>query len=226
MDSRRAVRALLVLLAVPLAGCALARKVGVPLYDSPAFDEESFARKPLTTYRLATPAKNKPPADALIGEMRAYRIRKGDTLLDVARWYDLGYNEIVEANPGVDPFVPPVDSEVSVPTQWLLPCCTWRGIVVNIPEMRLYHFRPAPEDPETTLVDTYPVGLGREGWRTPRGKFTVKTKTVNPRWNIPAIGASSRAVPPTTRSASIASSSASRSTASTAPTCRGASACR
>jgi L,D-transpeptidase ErfK/SrfK len=51
--------------------------------------------------------------------------------------------------------------------------------------MRLYQFRPDPVDPAVTLVDTYPVGLGREGWRTPRGKFTVRAKTVNPRWNIP-----------------------------------------
>jgi L,D-transpeptidase ErfK/SrfK len=29
------------------------------------------------------------------------------------------------------------------------------------------------------------VGLGRDDWRTPKGKFTVKGKTVNPTWVIP-----------------------------------------
>jgi L,D-transpeptidase ErfK/SrfK len=57
--------------------------------------------------------------------------------------------------------------------------------VVNIPEMRLYFFRAAPGDPGTTLVNTYPVGLGRDGWRTPRTRTRVRGKTVNPAWNIP-----------------------------------------
>jgi len=124
-------------------------------------------------------------ADTVIGAVRHYRIRQGDTLLDVARWFDLGYNEIVDANPGVDPWVPPVGTDVVVPTAWVLPCCTYQGIVVNIPELRLYYFRPAPDDPRTTLLTTYPVGLGRDDRRTPRGKFRVQSKQVKPTWYIP-----------------------------------------
>jgi L,D-transpeptidase ErfK/SrfK len=172
-----------------MAGCSLerlGRSVGARLhFGPPPFDEAAFAKKSFPTYRIETPPPGKAPDDALIGKLQTYRIRKGDTLLDVARWYGLGYNEMVEANPGVDDILPPVGLEVSVPTQWILPCCTWSGIVVNLPEMRLYHFSPDPDDPDVTLVRTYPVGLGREGWRTPRGKFTIKTKAVNPRWNIP-----------------------------------------
>jgi L,D-transpeptidase ErfK/SrfK len=121
----------------------------------------------------------------VIGAVASHRVRDGETLLDVARYYDLGYNEIVEANPGVDPFVPPPGATVIVPTAWVLPCCRYEGIVVNIPEMRLYYFRRAPDDPATMLVDTYPVGLGRDDRRTPRGRFKVIAKTVNPRWDIP-----------------------------------------
>src|SRR5262249_17873406 len=89
------------------------------------------------------------------------------------------------ANPGVDPFLPPPGADVVVPTAWVLPCCTYEGIVVNIPELRLYYFRHAPDDPHTLLVDTYPVGLGRDDRRTPRGTFRVAEKTVNPRWVVP-----------------------------------------
>ena len=173
------------LAAALLAGCAGLRGRGLPLLDGPRFDEAGFARKQIPVYRIATPPRGDAPADAIVGASRRYKIRQGDTLLDVARWYDLGYNEIVEANPGVDPFIPPVGREVVVPTEWVLPCCTFEGIVVNIPEMRLYYFRPDPDHAGKTLVHTYPVGLGRDDRRTPRGRFRVVTKTVNPAWYVP-----------------------------------------
>ena len=165
-----------------VAGCAALRaRLGAPgaEHAPAAWDEAAFARKAIPTHRLRV------PDETVIGAVRRYRIRAGDTLLDVARWFDLGYNEIVDANPGLDPWVPPVGTEVVVPTEWVLPCCTYQGIVVNIPELRLYYFRPAPDDPRTTLVTTYPVGLGRDDRRTPRGKFRVRSKQVNPTWYIP-----------------------------------------
>jgi L,D-transpeptidase ErfK/SrfK len=110
---------------VTLAGCATFRAhvphvPGLPGGPPATFDEAAFARKPTPTQKI----RLTPDGATVIGRTRRYRIRNGDTLLDVARWYDLGYNEIVEANPGVDPFVPPVGTEVVVPTEWVLPCCT------------------------------------------------------------------------------------------------------
>jgi L,D-transpeptidase ErfK/SrfK len=64
------------------------------------------------------------------------------------------------------------------------PCCTYNGIVINIPEMRLYYYQAAPKE-RTLHVRTFPVGLGRRDWRTPRGQFRILDKTVNPSWNIP-----------------------------------------
>jgi L,D-transpeptidase ErfK/SrfK len=150
----------------------------------PELDEESFAAKPLKPYRIATPRAGV-PSDALIGRTRTYRVREGETLFDIARYFDLGYNEIVEANPGIDVWIPPVGTTVILPTEWIVPCCTYQGIVVNIPEMRLYFFERDPAHPGETLVHTYPVGLGRTDRRTPRGRFKVRGKTVNPRWIIP-----------------------------------------
>ena len=164
---------------VPLvAGCASVR-ARLPWRQPPELTEDAFVSKRTPTFRITR------GSDIVIGEVRSHRIRDGETLLDVARWYDVGYNEIVDANPGVDAFVPPTGADVVVPTEWVLPCCSYEGIVVNIPEMRLYYYRPAPGDPNVTLVDTYPVGLGRADWRTPRRRFKVIRKTVNPRWIIP-----------------------------------------
>jgi L,D-transpeptidase ErfK/SrfK len=148
-------------------------------------DEEVFAAKSIPTYSIHAPARGAAPTDTVVGQVRPYRIRKGDTLIDLARYYDLGYNEIIDANPGIDPWVPPVGAVILLPTQWVLPCCTYEGLVVNIPEMRLFLYSRSPEDPRATIVHTYPVGLGRDDWRTPSGKFKIRGKTVNPQWNIP-----------------------------------------
>jgi L,D-transpeptidase ErfK/SrfK len=150
-----------------------------------AYDEETFERKSIPAYSIPTPTKGSPATETMIGQVRPYRIQKGDTLIDLARYYDLGYNEIVEANPGIDPWVPPVGATILLPTEWILPCCSYDGLVVNIPEMRLYFYRRSAQDPHTTVVYTYPVGLGRDDWRTPAGKFKIRGKTVNPQWNIP-----------------------------------------
>jgi len=149
------------------------------------YDEAAFAGKSIPAYSISAPTKGARPTETVIGQVRPYRIRKGDTLIDLARYYDLGYNEIVEANPGIDPWVPPVGATILLPTEWVLPCCSYDGIVVNIPEMRLFFYRRSREDPHTTMVYTYPVGLGRDDWRTPSGKFKIRGKTVNPQWNIP-----------------------------------------
>jgi len=66
-----------------------------------AYTEEDFFSKPNPSYVIPTPLGD--GATTVIGEVRMYRIRQGDTLMDLARLFSLGYNEIVEANPGLDP---------------------------------------------------------------------------------------------------------------------------
>jgi len=178
--------AVLVAIAGALAsGCSYPRLGFGWLSSLPSdFDEAAFARKALPVYAVALAPDGKTPAATVIGKPRTYRVRNGDTLLDVARWFDLGYNEITAANPGVDPWVPPPGTSIVLPTTWVLPCCTYEGLVLNIPEMRLYSYRRAA-DGRRLLVQTYPVGLGRVDHRTPRGRFHVRGKTVNPTWVIP-----------------------------------------
>ncbi|MGE5181862.1 MAG: L,D-transpeptidase family protein [Acidobacteriota bacterium] len=183
--ARRAARcAAAALLGVLVAGCA-AHRAASAAAPEPAWSEESFAHKDVPRFTVDLDAHGA-PVDTVVGKVTTYRVRQGDTLLDVARWYDLGYNEIVDANPGVDPWVPKAGSDVVVPTAWVLPCCSYRGIVVNLPEMRLYRYRRRREAPGKLEVVTYPVGMGRDDRRTPRGTYRVSGKTVNPQWNIPA----------------------------------------
>ncbi|HXJ34978.1 MAG TPA: L,D-transpeptidase family protein [Candidatus Eisenbacteria bacterium] len=165
-------------------GCVVAVCVvaGAVVAHAAAYTEEDFFAKPNAVYTIPTPVNGGPIT--VIGETKMYRVKRGDTLMDLARLYSLGYNEIVEANPGLDPWVPPIGAVVLLPTEWVLPCCSYSGIIVNIPEMRLFYYKRGSQ-PGTTTVYTYPVGLGRDDWRTPTGSFRVNGKTVNPQWNIP-----------------------------------------
>ncbi len=121
--------------------------------------------------------------NTLIGGRRHYVAQQGDTFLDIARFYGLGYNEIEGANRGIDPWLPERAPSILLATEWVLPEGETRGLIVNIPEMRLYYFFGDPK--AGGQVKTYPVGLGRDDWRTPKGQFKVVGKTKNPQWVIP-----------------------------------------
>lgn len=146
--------------------------------------EEQFTEKPSVARPFVAVASRDPQrAHSVIGASRFYQVQKNDTLLDIARYYDLGYNELADANPGLDPWIPAPGQMILLPTSWVLPDVEYTGVVINIPEMRLYFFRRGAEG--TVIVTTYPVGLGRDDWRTPQGKFRIRGKTVNPRWVLP-----------------------------------------
>jgi L,D-transpeptidase ErfK/SrfK len=171
-------RAGIVALAAVLAGCGLRG-----LSPAPDYDEASFARKPLASFTIPTPSRD-PDTVTVIGETRTVTVRDGDTLLDIARYHDLGYEELHDANPGLDPWVPTVGARVLLPTAFVLPCCTYEGLVINVPELRAYFYRPGRRA-GTTIVQTFPLGLGRREFPTPRGVFHVRGKSVNPTWGVP-----------------------------------------
>jgi L,D-transpeptidase ErfK/SrfK len=165
---------LALLLTMALVSAASARE-----WTDEMFNHKVSAGQPFVAF-----ASNDPNhTHSVIGSTRFYQAQPKDTFLDIARYYDLGYNELEEANPGVDPWVPPAGQVVLLPTEFVLPYAEYKGIVVNLPEMRLYYFKPGVEG--TSIVITYPVGLGRDDWQTPTGSFKVREKTVNPKWVLP-----------------------------------------
>jgi len=130
------------------------------------------------TYRVAfTPPG---PYHMVIGEMEVYRAKAGETFLDLGRRADLGIGELEEANPGVDPWLPHLSPWVILPSAFVVPPSGRRGVVINVPEMRMYYFPGSPEE-----VITFPLGLGPYNWQTPRGWFKVARKEVNPVWRVP-----------------------------------------
>jgi L,D-transpeptidase ErfK/SrfK len=119
--------------------------------------------------------------DDVVGHLQVTVIGEHDTLPDVARRFNVGYEEVVRANPGVDPWLPGVGREVVVPTQFVLPAAERKGIVVNLAAMRIYYFPPAKQG-EKQVVYTHPIGIGKVGWSTPEGKTKIVSKEKDPVW--------------------------------------------
>jgi L,D-transpeptidase ErfK/SrfK len=123
------------------------------------------------------------PGKTLYGTTRWVQVNAEDTLLDIARDLDIGYNQIVAANPDIDPWVPAKDSLVLVPLALVLPQeRTSSGIVVNLAEMRLYYFF---SNGGHDYFLTAPIGIGAEGFLTRLGVYKIKSKTANPTWVVP-----------------------------------------
>jgi L,D-transpeptidase ErfK/SrfK len=123
-------------------------------------------------------------SDSIIGEVSTTRAVYEDTLLTLAQEYGLGYREMRLSNPKVDPLLPGAGTEVVLPTQFLLPHAPRQGIVLNIPELRLYYY-PARKSGTPSQVYTYPIGIGKEGWKTPYVRTRVAGKQKDPSWYPP-----------------------------------------
>jgi L,D-transpeptidase ErfK/SrfK len=173
----------LLLLATVLNGCAL-------------FE---YYEEPPSQVVTLPPAEERPRLDpinrnyftlvsseqSVIGEPQLVFSRESDTFSDLAREYGLGYDELVAANPGIDPWLPGEGTAILLPTQYILPNVPHRGIVLNIASKRLFYF-PQVAEGEAAYVITYPIGIGRVGWDTPLGGAKVISKAKDPVWYVPA----------------------------------------
>jgi len=127
---------------------------------------------------LSIPAQAAPVYEKdYVGKTEVYRAKYEDTLVHLARKYGLGFVEMRAANPTLDPWIPGTGARVVLPTQALLPDAPRSGIVINLPEMKLYLYQTPGAAP---LL--YSISPGREGLNTPLGTTTVTHKKANPTW--------------------------------------------
>lgn len=122
-----------------------------------------------------------PRAGDLIGEIQTYVTRDEDTLVAVARLYDLGFVELRAANPAVDPWLPGAGVQLTLPSAHVLPDGPRAGIVVNIGDLRLYRFKSG-----ASKVASFPIGTPRVKKVIPIGVTAVAKKRRNPVWIPPA----------------------------------------
>ena len=117
----------------------------------------------------------------VVGQLQTIAAGHEDTFVDIARTYNLGFDELVEANPGIDPWLPGEGTQILLPTRFVLPDAQREGIVINIASKRLF-FYPPPDEDGVRVVVTHPIGIGREGAETPTGITTVTSKGRDPVW--------------------------------------------
>ena len=136
-----------------------------------------------TDYLLSFNADNNlvggPPEEPYYAEAK-----QEDTLLDVARRYNIGQNEIVLLNPDVDRWLPGGGAKVRITNSRILPDTPRKGLTLNLPEFRLFFYPPAKKD-QIRIVTTHPISIGRQDWNTPLGKTSIVGKKKDPTWTPP-----------------------------------------
>lgn len=122
-----------------------------------------------------------PPAGSrLVGENQFHVVQNdGGSLEAIAKRYNVGFLALLQANPGVDAYVPRPGSVLTIPLQTLLPDVPREGIVINLAELRLYYYPPGKNE-----VTVYPIGIGQldSNTLTPTMVTTVSDKRANPTW--------------------------------------------
>ncbi len=173
------------LLRLPVLAVVL-MTTGCTIFEKPdwahhgATEHRPVEQAPIVSHRFELP-----PGTDVVGEVQVIIARYEDTFIDIARAYDVGYDELVYANPDVDPWLPGAGTRVVLPTQHVLPNAPREGIVLNIGSKRIFYY-PRAAQGETPVVITHPVGIGREGWSTPIGVTKIVAKTKDPVWTVPA----------------------------------------
>jgi L,D-transpeptidase ErfK/SrfK len=163
-----------------LGGCSLFRPAPVaspPVVEAPP--PIPLLPKPNATHRSEVV-----PGNDIVGYVQKTIVGKDDTLPDIARRFDVGYEEMLWANPGVDPWLPGAGREVIVPTEFVLPVAPHEGLVVNVAAMRVFYYPPHKKG-EPQMVYTHPIGIGKAGWKTPEGTAKIVSRQKDPIWVVP-----------------------------------------
>jgi L,D-transpeptidase ErfK/SrfK len=124
------------------------------------------------------------PDQDVVGRLQVTVATHEDTFADIARRFNVGYTELVRANPGVDPWLPGEGTQIVLPTEFILPDAPREGLVLNLAQMRLYYY-PKPKKEGPVEVITHPIGIGKVGWATPEGATKVTSHVKDPTWTPP-----------------------------------------
>ncbi len=122
-----------------------------------------------------------PSADNdVVGKIQQITLQPWESFYDIARQYDIGFDQLKYANPGVNPLNRLTWKQIAIPSEFILPPGPRKGIVINIAEMRLYYY---PKDSQRVYI--FPIGIGQKGWATPLGNTRIYSKIKNPTWHVP-----------------------------------------
>ena len=123
---------------------------------------------------------------SIVGNTIIHTIQEGDNFIQLAQKFRVGFVELVDANPNVDPWIPEQDMQIVVPAQYVLPNVEHKGVVINLAELRLYHFHEQATANGKRRVSTYPISIGKDDeWKTPLTITRITAKTKKPNWYPP-----------------------------------------
>jgi L,D-transpeptidase ErfK/SrfK len=171
-------RRLLKGLAGLLAGVAVGEHTALAAAERPRVP--AYAAREWVPYAFALPRDG----SRLVGRPFYVSVRADETLLDLAREFNLGYWDIALANPQIDLWLPDEGARVLIPSHFILPDAPQEGIVINLAEMRLYYY-PPPVQGQPRYVLTHPVGIGRQDWNSPLGLTRIVEMIPDPTWYPP-----------------------------------------
>jgi L,D-transpeptidase ErfK/SrfK len=136
------------------------------------------------TFLLLLTASTLFGADMIIGGVTEYTVQKDDNIQLIGAKLGVFWKNIAREN-GLDPKVPCVPGqELKVTTRKIVPRVVENGIIINIADRTLYHFKKGK-------LTAYPVAVGLSSetdfgdWRTPTGKFVIVGKKKDPTWSVP-----------------------------------------
>ena len=115
----------------------------------------------------------------IIGKEVKYTVREKETLIDIARKFDISFADIMSANGRIDPWLPKINRKILIPKRHIMPSVKRDGIIINLGDLRIYFYK------NHLLIGTYPIGIGRSGWETPLGLAEVIEKKIDPFWIPP-----------------------------------------
>ena len=173
-------RAACIAMLLSLAGCGVFEAQQKTAGTPPPPPPRPVGLPPVATHTFAFD----PKTVGVVGVLQVTYARHEDTLPDIARRFNLGFDEITRANPGVDPWLPGEGTRIVLPTQFVLPDAPTEGLVINVAALRAFYYPKAAKGERRTVV-TFPIGIGKIGWATPLGTTTIVSKRKDPYWTPP-----------------------------------------
>ena len=115
----------------------------------------------------------------LIGKENLYIVKRGDTINKISNRYGVSSSKILQSNNINNPDILKPGQSIRLSTKKIVPKKIYNGLIINLPEYTVYHFYNG------VLLDTYSIAIGKTSWRTPRGRFFIDNKALNPTWRVP-----------------------------------------